>query len=74
MGTEIERKFLVLGDDWRAGASPTSYIQGYLSRDLERMVRVRQAGPSAYLTIKGPRRVQADRSLSIPFLFPMLSN
>jgi adenylate cyclase len=53
MGREIERKFLVLGDAWRAGASGTSYVQGYLSRDVARIVRVRQAGPSAYLTIKG---------------------
>jgi adenylate cyclase len=53
MGTEIERKFLVVGDDWRAGASGISYVQGYLSRDIARIVRVRQAGPSAYLTIKG---------------------
>ena len=53
MGTEIERKFLVVGDDWRAGASGTSYVQGYLSRDVERIVRIRQAGPAAYLTIKG---------------------
>jgi adenylate cyclase len=53
MGTEIERKFLVVGDDWRAGASGIGYVQGYLSRDIARIVRVRQAGPSAYLTIKG---------------------
>ncbi len=53
MGTEIERKFLVLGDGWRAGASGCSYRQGYLSRDVERVVRVRQAGTSARLTIKG---------------------
>jgi adenylate cyclase len=53
MGTEIERKFLVVGDDWRVGASGTSYVQGYLSRDLARIVRIRQAGPVADLTIKG---------------------
>jgi adenylate cyclase len=53
MGTEIERKFLVVGDDWRAVASGTDYVQGYLSRDVARIVRVRQAGPAAYLTIKG---------------------
>ena len=53
VGTEIERKFLVVGNDWRAGASGTSYIQGYLSRDVARIVRIRLAGPAAYLTIKG---------------------
>jgi CYTH domain-containing protein len=29
------------------------YVQGYLSRDPERVVRVRQAGDRAYITIKG---------------------
>jgi adenylate cyclase len=53
MAAEIERKFLVVGDSWRAGASGRRYVQGYLSRDVERSVRVRQAGTSAYLTIKG---------------------
>jgi adenylate cyclase len=53
MAAEIERKFLVVGDSWRGGASGRRYVQGYLSRDVERIVRVRQAGASAYLTIKG---------------------
>jgi CYTH domain-containing protein len=49
---EIERKFLVQGDDWRSGKS-TLYRQGYLSRDKERTVRVRIADKQAFLTIKG---------------------
>jgi adenylate cyclase len=53
MATEIERKFLVSGDTWRPGASGCRYVQGYLSREAERIVRVRQAGSSAFLTIKG---------------------
>ena len=53
MGTEIERKFLLKNDSWRAGAVGTSYVQGYLSRDPSRTVRVRQAGAKAFLTIKG---------------------
>jgi adenylate cyclase len=52
MATEIERKFLVHGADWRQG-SPVRLRQGYLSRDKERTVRVRIAGNRAYLTIKG---------------------
>lgn len=52
MPMEIERKFLVQGDDWRSGKS-TLYRQGYLSRDKERTVRVRIADKQAFLTIKG---------------------
>ncbi|MFN3303494.1 MAG: CYTH domain-containing protein [Roseateles sp.] len=54
MGIEIERKFLVAGDGWRAQAgSATRFSQGYLSRDPARTVRVRIAGERAFLTIKG---------------------
>jgi adenylate cyclase len=54
MGIEIERKFLVMGDAWRAQASAqTRFSQGYLSRDPSRTVRVRIAGEQAFLTIKG---------------------
>lgn len=54
MGIEIERKYLVAGDGWRAQASQaTHFSQGYLSRDPARTVRVRMAGPRAFLTIKG---------------------
>jgi len=56
MPDEIERKFLVVGDAWRAGAVGTRYVQGYLSRDPERTVRVRRAGDKAFLTIKGISR------------------
>jgi CYTH domain-containing protein len=56
MGREIERKFLVVGDGWRAGGPGVPYRQGYLSAG-ERAgvtVRVRLAGERAFLTIKGP--------------------
>lgn len=53
MGREIERKYLVKNDTWRAGAEGISYVQGYLSRDPGRTVRVRRAGARAFLTIKG---------------------
>ena len=55
MSTEIERKFLVHGTDWRQGA-PVRLRQGYLNRDKERTVRVRIAGSRAYLTVKGLTR------------------
>jgi CYTH domain-containing protein len=53
MGIEIERKFLVEGDAWRVGASPSRIVQGFLSRDPERIVRVRLRDGEAFLTIKG---------------------
>lgn len=53
MATEIERKFLVVGDAWRAGVVGTVFRQGYLSTVKERTVRVRVAGDRGLLTIKG---------------------
>ncbi len=53
MAIEIERKFLVRGDEWRAATEPVHYIQGYLLADERRTVRVRIAGNSGFLTIKG---------------------
>lgn len=53
MGKEIEKKFLVTGDQWRQLAEGTVYRQGYLSVVKERVVRVRTIGNTGYLTIKG---------------------
>ena len=50
---EIERKFLVVGSEWRSLAAGVLYRQGYLSSAVERVVRVRTAGSAAFLTIKG---------------------
>ena len=52
MPVEIERKFLVRGDDWKTDHG-VRFIQGYLNHDRERTVRVRIAGVRAFLTIKG---------------------
>ena len=51
---EIERKFLVLSNDFKKEAFSEKKIkQGYLSSAPERTVRVRTKGEKAYLTIKG---------------------
>ena len=55
MALEIERKFLVTGDAWRA-APAVETAQGYLNRDPQRTVRVRIACGHAWLTVKGPTR------------------
>lgn len=51
MGIEIERKFL-LKEGWPKEKG-VLYMQGYLSLQKERTVRVRVAGEKGYLTIKG---------------------
>ena len=53
MAQEIERKFLVIGEDWRNGAESTVIRQGYLCTDKERSVRIRIAGSEAFHTVKG---------------------
>jgi adenylate cyclase len=53
MGKEIERKFLVKGNSWRAQAHGKRYRQGYLSTVKERTVRVRVAGEQGFITVKG---------------------
>lgn len=51
---EIERRFLLKNDDWRAQAAPPQQIeQGYLSVARECTIRARIIGEMAYLTIKG---------------------
>ncbi len=53
MGKEIERKFLVKGEEWKAAARGIVYRQGYLSSLKERVVRVRTIEDKGFLTIKG---------------------
>lgn len=55
MGTEIERKFLVKDESWRAAIrSAATLRQGYLAIDGGMNVRVRTDGTEAWITIKGP--------------------
>jgi adenylate cyclase len=53
MGIEIERKFLVVGDEWKQQGVATYLRQGYISAEPGRIVRVRIDGDAAMLTIKG---------------------
>ncbi|HNP32537.1 MAG TPA: CYTH domain-containing protein [Flavobacterium sp.] len=51
---EIERKFLVLSDDFMAQAfSKKRIVQAYISSNPDRTVRVRIKGDKGYITIKG---------------------
>lgn len=54
MGQEIERKFLVSGDCYKAEAAAAVRItQGYLCSASGRTVRVRVKGDRGYITVKG---------------------
>ena len=67
MGVEIERKFIVNGKNWKSEET-ISISQGYLSTDIDRIVRVRMSGNDAYLTIKGRSigAVRAEYEYQIP--------
>ncbi len=67
MGTEIERKFLVKGEAWRAAGPGVLYRQGYLCAGSA-TVRVRTAGNRGLLTVKGPARglVRSEFEYPIP--------
>ena len=54
MTFEIERKFLVISDEYKQIAYKKSYIkQGFLNSKKERVVRVRIKDDTGFLTIKG---------------------
>ena len=56
MATEIERKFLVINNDYKQQSSPEYYKQGFLSTEKSHIVRVRIANDIGYITIKGISR------------------
>ena len=53
MAREIERKFLVAGEFRQDATDSFRLVQGYISSDPDRSVRVRIKGDQGYLTIKG---------------------
>jgi len=53
MPIEIERKFLVCNDEWRADAiGPHAIVQGYFCRDDRLVGRARLIGGQGYIAIK----------------------
>lgn len=53
MATEIERKFLVVSDDWRQRVTRSAdMVQGYLGGRGKASIRIRVAGDLAWLNIK----------------------
>jgi adenylate cyclase len=70
MGQEIERKFLVIADAWRAMATGSKLLrQGYLSSNAKATVRVRISDDErAVLTLKGQAQgiTRAEYEYDIP--------
>jgi len=54
MAIEIERKFLVISDDYKNAATKVTFVkQAYLSSNPSHTVRIRIYGKRAFITIKG---------------------
>lgn len=68
MGQEIERKFLVRTDAWRALGEPVEIRQGYLCALPSHVVRIRTAGERAWITVKGRKRgiARSEHEFEIP--------
>ena len=68
MGKEIEKKFLVSGNEWRSLSKGTLYKQGYISDEKERVVRIRIGGDRGFLTVKGINKgaTRAEYEYNIP--------
>lgn len=68
MGIEIERKYLVKGNQWKTLATGIVYKQGYIATVGRQTVRVRIAGDKGYLTIKGANvnTVRSEFEYAIP--------
>ncbi len=70
MGIEIERKYLVKGDDWKQAGKGKFYQQGYLSSHPDRTVRVRRVEDKGYLTIKGKASGASRSEYEYPIPYP----
>ncbi|MCO6388863.1 CYTH domain-containing protein [Aliihoeflea sp. 40Bstr573] len=67
MAIEIERKFLLSSEAWRGQAvSVMRMRQGYVAAAPDRSVRVRVAGPHAWLTLKFGRAGPAREEFEYP--------
>lgn len=66
MGTEIERKFLVILSSLDLSSPGTRVAQGYLCSAKQRTVRVRIIGDEGRLTVKGESRGISRREYEYP--------
>ena len=69
MALEIERKFLVANDAWRASAGVGEmFTEGLLARMARGKVRIRRSAETAWITVKGPKQgiSRAEFEYAIP--------
>lgn len=67
MATEIERKFLIVNDDWRGQVSEKKIIrQGYFGRTAKASIRIRVSGNSANINIKSATLDVTRKEYEIP--------
>ncbi len=71
MAIEIERKFLVNAALWQPQGQASHYRQGYLCVADDRVLRVRIAGQSAWLTLKGSLPGQSIARLEYEYPIPL---
>jgi len=79
MSIEIERKFLIINDNWKTLASEqTEYTQGYFTTHKECSIRIRVAGDNANINIKsatlGIYRSEFDYLIPVKDAKEMLDN
>jgi adenylate cyclase len=79
MAIEIERKFLIAGEDWRKEIHAShSMTQGYLNNDPHCSVRIRTSGDQAWLNIKsvtiGSRRLEFEYEIPLQDALDMLAS
>lgn len=70
MGKEIERKYLIKNEDWKAHIESQYRIQqGYLNSTPERVVRIRLRDQTGIITIKGKTQgiTRAEYEYEIPY-------
>lgn len=70
MAFEIEHKYLVINDSYKEMATSQEVIrQGYLSRNPDRIVRIRTKGEKGFLTIKsrnhGAKRLEFEYEIPL---------
>ena len=79
MAYEIERKFLVINDDWKSQVSNSAYYrQAYLAGNDRSSVRVRIADSQAWLNIKsatlGIQRTEYEYEIPVSDAGEMIAN
>jgi len=70
MAFEIEHKYLCKDNSFKLMAHYSACVrQGYLSRDKERVVRIRIKGEHGYITVKGPNH--GDTRIEFEYMIPI---